>query len=56
MIRLMPPERLWEMLAEFQCHECLRQLQNHTPAERQTCHDHALSSVTLIEKGERHNL
>ena len=42
---------VWEILADFQCPACLRQLRSHTPVESQTC----LSFVTFIHQVEKHN-
>lgn len=42
---------VWEILADFQCPACLRQLRSHTPVESQTC----LSFVTFIHQVWIHN-
>jgi hypothetical protein len=55
MLEIMSPDEIWAILAAYTCPECWRQLRNHTPSERQTCHDHALSNVTLLRKVTGHN-
>jgi hypothetical protein len=55
MILIMQPEDVWEILGPYQCKECLRCLKNHNLKENRTCHDHALSNVTLVRKVARHN-
>jgi len=55
MIIILPPEQVWEILGAYECRECLRCLKNHNQKERQTCHDHALASVTLLRRAMVHN-
>ena len=56
MLQIMPVEELTEFLDGLQCPCCGRQLQNHTPLEQRTCHDHALTTVTLLHQAEQRNL
>ncbi len=51
----MPPEEKEAKLATYQCRACLRQYANHSPTERQTCHDYLLSIVTITHRVERQN-
>lgn len=51
MLEILPPETIQELLADFECPACLRQLRSHTPVESQTC----LSFVTLIHQVGKHN-
>ena len=53
-LEILPREELERFLNEFPCLVCDRKLQNHTPLERQTCHD-ALTSVTLLRQTGEHN-
>jgi len=54
MLEIMPADEIWTILASYTCPQCWRHLQNHTPSDRQTCHD-ALTIVTLLRKSVGHN-
>jgi len=54
-LQILPPEQVYEILADYQCHSCLRSLSNHTEKEGQTCHDHLRSIVTVTHQVKRQN-